>query len=49
MAVWTGYRAGRISEEDICALLFNAMGMLHEILKSNGNHDHSRKKNYFIG
>lgn len=40
MSVWSGYRSGRLSEEDICALLFNAMGMLHETIK--GHHDKSR-------
>ena len=33
MAVWKGYSQGKTEEEDLCALLFNAMGMLHEILK----------------
>lgn len=32
MAVWTGYRKGNPSEEDICAMLFNTMGLLHEML-----------------
>ena len=35
MAVWTGYRNGDVSEDDLCALLFNVMGMLHELLKEN--------------
>jgi hypothetical protein len=36
-AVWKGYRSGRISEDDLCAMLFNAMGMLHEIMKQAKN------------
>jgi len=33
-AVWKGHRQGEISEDDICGVLFNTMGMLHEILKN---------------
>lgn len=35
MAVWMGYRNGDVSEDDLCALIFNVMGMLHELLKEN--------------
>ncbi len=35
MEVWGGHREGGADEEDLCALLFNAMGMLHEIIKEN--------------
>jgi len=34
-SVWRGYRDNAIPEEELCALLFNAMGMLHEVLKVN--------------
>lgn len=30
ITVWGNHRAGIDNEDDICALLFNAMGMLHE-------------------
>ena len=33
MAVWSGHRAGTDIVEDLCALLFNVMGMLHEYLR----------------
>lgn len=33
-AVWYGHRKGEIDQEDICGVLFNAMGILHEILKA---------------
>ena len=32
MAVWKGHRLGQVNQEDVCALLFNVMGMLHELL-----------------
>jgi len=32
-AVWKGHRNGEIDEDDICGVLFNTMGILHEILK----------------
>lgn len=32
-AVWKGYRTSRPSVDDLCGVLFNAMGMLHEVLK----------------
>lgn len=35
-AVWKSYRKGAIGEDDLCGLLFNAMGMLHELLKKRG-------------
>lgn len=31
--VWSGHRKDAIQEEDLCALLFNVQGMLHEVLK----------------
>ena len=36
-SVWFSFRASTIeqSEEDMCAVLFNQMGMLHEVLKKN--------------
>lgn len=33
MAIWLAHRSGTYSEVDLCALMFNNMGMLHEILK----------------
>jgi hypothetical protein len=33
-AVWKGHRHGTISEDDLCAVIFNGMGALHEILKA---------------
>jgi len=33
MAVWEGHRAGTVSEEDLCGVIFNVQGMLHEVLK----------------
>jgi hypothetical protein len=36
-AVWKQYRAtGEVSEEDLCALLFNVQGLLHEATKREG-------------
>jgi hypothetical protein len=32
-AVWKGHRQGVVNQDDICGVLFNAMGMLHELLK----------------
>ena len=32
-AVWKGHRNGKIDEDDVCGVLFNIMGILHEILK----------------
>ena len=34
MDVWRSHREGRASEEALCALLFNVMGLLHEVLRS---------------
>jgi hypothetical protein len=31
-AVWKGHRAGEYSTEELCALLFNVQGLLHEVL-----------------
>lgn len=36
MAVWRGHRVGKIEVDDLCALLFNVMGMLHELTKPGG-------------
>lgn len=30
-AVWKGHRQGKIDQDDVCAMLFNGMGILHEI------------------
>ena len=40
MDVWTGHRSKASNEEGqeaLCALLFNVMGYLHELLKENDN------------
>lgn len=37
MEWWTAHRAGQDTESAICALLFNAMGYLHEYLKAKHN------------
>lgn len=34
-SVWKGYRRGNDVREDLCALLFNVQGMLHEDLKKD--------------
>jgi hypothetical protein len=34
-SVWKGYRIGNIPQEELCALIFNVMGLLHEELKSD--------------
>lgn len=31
-AVWKGHRQGEIDRQDVCAMLFNGMGILHEIV-----------------
>lgn len=36
-AVWKGHRTGALQDEELCALLFNVMGMLHERIKER-NH-----------
>jgi hypothetical protein len=36
--VWSNYRSGKDYSEDLCALLFNVQGMLHERVK-DGNTD----------
>lgn len=33
-AVWKGHRLGAIQGDDLCAVIFNSMGALHEILKT---------------
>lgn len=33
LAVWAGWWKKEISKEDLCALLFNVQGMLHELVK----------------
>ncbi len=40
-AVWSGWRSKRkiVSEEDLCALMFNVMGMLHEIKKEQAHEE----------
>ena len=37
MTFWRGHRKGKVSEEELCALLFNFSGYLHEILKGKEN------------
>lgn len=32
-AVWKGYRNGEINQDDVCAMLFNGMGILFELTK----------------
>ncbi len=34
--VWKGYRKSENVQEELCALLFNVKGMLHEDIKRNG-------------
>ncbi len=36
-AVWEGHRTGIKNTEDLCALLFNVQGMLHELIKEREN------------
>lgn len=38
-AWWKGHRNGTVSQDDLCAMMFNVMGYLHENLKEakNGN------------
>lgn len=31
MAVWSGHRCDQVSDEDLCALMFNVMGYLFEM------------------
>jgi hypothetical protein len=38
MEVWISSRNGLVSQDALCAMMFNVMGMLHEDLKIN-NHD----------
>ena len=33
-AVWKGYRYDQLSDDDLCAIMFNSMGILHERLKA---------------
>lgn len=35
--VWSNYRAGNDYQEDLCALMFNVQGMLHETIKEKIN------------
>lgn len=37
MAWWKAHRSGGNAEEEICALIFNASGYLHEMLKTKGS------------
>ena len=34
-AVWKGHRGGKIEVDDLCALMFNVQGLLHERLKGD--------------
>lgn len=36
-AIWKGHRQGQINQDDVCALIFNAMGILHEKSKTKSN------------
>lgn len=36
-AVWKGHRAGKIETDDLCGVLFNIMGILHEETKEKQN------------
>ena len=36
-AVWKGHRTEGVSEDDLCGVLFNAMGYLHELVKARSN------------
>lgn len=40
-AIWKGHRGSGINEEDICAAIFNLMGMLHEILKERNKNENT--------
>lgn len=33
-AVWKSWRKGTVEQEEVCALMFNIMGLLHETLKA---------------
>lgn len=35
MEVWTAHREGTIDENALCAVMFNTMGYLHEVLKAS--------------
>lgn len=35
LEVWTAHRRGYVNEEALCAVLFNAMGYLHEVLRKD--------------
>lgn len=35
MSIWLGHRQNQYNEEELCAMMFNTMGMLHECLKKN--------------
>lgn len=39
MSVWGAHRKYTHPEEDLCALMFNVMGMLHEVLKERAYQD----------
>jgi uncharacterized protein YfbU (UPF0304 family) len=53
MTIWTDHRKGTLakSEEEICAVIFNAMGILHEVIKQNETANNkinkSRSRIYF--
>jgi hypothetical protein len=36
-AVWKAHRTGKVSVDDLCGVLFNTMGYLHETLKAEAN------------
>lgn len=35
MSVWQGHRNGEVSQNDLCAMMFNVMGYLFEDIKEN--------------
>jgi hypothetical protein len=34
MKLWKDHRAGKASQEELCAVMFNAMGYLYELLRA---------------
>jgi hypothetical protein len=40
-AVWRGYRQGEIDMEDLCALMFNVQGLIHETVKAGKSETYS--------
>jgi len=42
--VWQGWQEGDISDEALSALLFNAMGMMHELLKEERDVEEAKRE-----